>query len=60
MQHLDLRVWTKIYPESLENKPAPYWFAQKLLNVEHMAKRMQHCCSHLTTKEMLDDVEGDV
>ena len=28
-----------------------------LLNV--MAKRMQHCCSHLWTKERLDDVEDD-
>ena len=25
-----------------------------------VAKQMQHCCSHLTTKEMLDDVEDDV
>ena len=31
-------------------------------NVEHggQAKRMQHFCSHLRTKEMLDDVEDDV
>ena len=29
-----------------------------LLNV--MAKRMQHCCSHLRTKERLDDVKDDV
>ena len=25
-----------------------------------MVKRMRHCCSHLRTKEMLDDVEDDV
>ena len=30
----------------------------RVLNM--LAKQMQHFCSHLRTKEMLDDVEDDV
>ena len=46
-----------IYPESLENKCAPYWFARKMLRDRSTVKR---CLAALALLEMLEEEDDKV
>ena len=51
------RSGSKIYPESLENKRAPYWFAQKMARDRSTVKR---CLAALFLLEMLEEDDDRV
>ena len=51
------RSGSKSYPESLQNKGAPYWFSQKMARDRSTVKR---CSAALALLEMLEEEDDRV
>ena len=66
---LDTHATMRDREANINNKSSPWiqipaksawWACARSTMLNTMTKRMQHCCSHLRTKEMFEDVEDDV